>query len=124
MSAKTVTLLLLLFAAGTLGGQTSATSYVVTRLGVDTVAIERYTRSKDKLEGDQVLRYPRVRTIHYVADLGTRGEIKTFTTVTRRANAEPGAPPVMETVTRFGDTLAVIEVRRNGQPDTAVSGRK
>ncbi|MFL5638481.1 MAG: DUF2911 domain-containing protein [Gemmatimonadaceae bacterium] len=124
MSTKTVTSLLLLFAAGTLGAQASATSYVVTRLGVDTVAIERYTRSKDKLEGDQVLRYPRVRTIHYVADLGTRGEIKTFTTVTRRANAEPGAPPVMETVTRFGDTLAVIEVRRNGQPDTAVSGRK
>ncbi|MFL5573923.1 MAG: DUF2911 domain-containing protein [Gemmatimonadaceae bacterium] len=124
MSAKTVTALLALLAGGSLRAQTTTTSYVVTRLGVDTVAIERYTRSKDKLEGDQVLRYPRVRTIHYVADLGPRGEIRTFTTTTRRANADPGAPPLVETVTKFSDTVAVIEVRRNGKPDTAVSGRK
>ena len=123
MSAKFVAALVL-FAGAPVALQGQATSYIVTRLGVDTVALERYTRSKDKLEGDLVLRYPRVRTYHYVADLGPGGEIKTITTTVRRANAEANAPPAVQMVARYGDTLAVIEVQRNGKPDTAISGRK
>lgn len=123
MSAKFAAALLL-FASAPVAAQSPATSYIVTRLGVDTVAVERYTRSKDKLEGDLVLRYPRVRTYHYVADLGPRGEIKAITSTVRRANEDPNAPPVIQMVARYGDTLAVIEVQRNGKPDTAISGKK
>jgi hypothetical protein len=123
MSAKFAAALVL-FVSAPVAAQTPATSYIVTRLGVDTVAVERYTRSKDKLEGDLVLRYPRVRTYHYVADLGPGGEIKAITTTVRRANAEANASPVMQMVARYGDTLAVIEVQRNGKPDTAISGKK
>ncbi|HYU51592.1 MAG TPA: DUF2911 domain-containing protein [Gemmatimonadaceae bacterium] len=124
MSAKTTAATLVLFASTSLAAQAPATAYIVTRLGVDTVAIERYTRSGGKLEGDLVLRYPRVRTYHYVADLGPRGEIKSITTTVRRASTDPGAPPVMQFVGRFGDTLAVLEVQRGGRPDTAASGSK
>ncbi len=124
MSMKLVSTAAFLFAAAPLAAQAPATAYIVTRLGVDTVAIERYTRSSDKLEGDLVLRYPRVRDIHYIAALGPQGQIKTFTTTVRRAGADPGAPPVLRTVSKFGDTVAVIEVQRNGQPDTASSGRR
>ncbi|HTD83563.1 MAG TPA: hypothetical protein VK648_07205, partial [Gemmatimonadaceae bacterium] len=115
---------LLLLVPAPLAAQSPSTAYIVTRLGVDTVAIERYTRSANKLEGDLVLRHPRVRTLHYVADLGANGEIKSMTTTVRRANSDQNTPPVVQTVTRFGDTLAVIEVQRNGKPDTAASGRK
>jgi DUF2911 family protein len=41
----------------------------------------------------------------------------------RRPGSDPNAPPAMQVVSRFGDTLAVIDVQRNGQPDTAASGR-
>jgi hypothetical protein len=123
MSAKYAAALVL-FVGAPVVAQTPATSYIVTRLGVDTVAVERYTRSRDKLEGDLVLRYPRVRTYHYVADLGPGGEIKAITTTVRRANAEANAPPVVQMVARYGDTLAVIEVQRNGKPDTAISGKR
>jgi hypothetical protein len=99
-------------------------SYIITRLGTDTVAVERYTRTASKLEGDLVLRYPRVRTLHYVADLAPNGAIKSMTTTVVRASAAPGAPPTLRMVTNFGDTLAVIETMRNGQRDTAASGRR
>lgn len=70
MSARIASVAFIILAAGPLSAQAPATAYIITRLGTDTVAVERYTRSNDKLEGDLVLRYPRVRTIHYVADLG------------------------------------------------------
>ena len=82
---------LFLFATAPLAAQ--APAYIVTRLGTDTVAIERYTRSSNKLEGDLVLRNPRVRTIHYIADLGSQGEIKSMTATVRRPNTDPTAAP-------------------------------
>jgi hypothetical protein len=124
MPAKIALAAFVLFAAGPLAAQAPATAYIVTRLGVDTVAIERYARSSDKLEGDLVLRNPRVRTIHYIADLGPSGEIKSMVATVRRPSTALTAPPVTQIVTRFGDTLAVIEVRRSGTIDTTASGRK
>lgn len=124
MSAKTSSLALAFFVAVPVAAQNSTPAYIVTRLGVDTVAIERFTRSSTALEGDLVLRHPRVRTIHYVAELGPQGEIKSLTTTVRRPGADPGAPPAIQTVTRFADTVAAIEVKRNGQPDTSASGKK
>jgi len=122
MSAKIVSAALVVFGAIPLAAQTPA--YIVTRLGVDTVAIERYTRTASKLEGDLVLRHPRVRTLHYIADIGPQGQIKSLTTTVRRPSTDPNGPPVIQQITRFRDTVAVIEVQRNGQPDTAASGRK
>ena len=99
-------------------------SYIVTRLGTDTVAVERYTRTPNKLEGDLVLRYPRVATIHYVADLAANGAIRSITTTRIRASAPPGAPPGVKMVVTYGDTVATIETMRNGQRDTTLSGRR
>src|SRR5689334_4180374 len=99
-------------------------SYIVTRLGNDTVAVERYTRTPNKLEGDLVLRYPRVRTIHYVGDVAPNGTIKTLTATVRRASAPPGSTPVMQIVENFGDSVAVFETSRNGQRDSTASGRR
>jgi Protein of unknown function (DUF2911) len=124
MSTRIASVAFVILAAGPLSAQAPATAYIITRLGTDTVAVERYTRSSDKLEGDLVLRYPRVRTFHYVADLGPRGEIKAMTAAARRPNTDPTAAPVTRIVMQFGDTLAVITVERNGTADTSASGRK
>jgi hypothetical protein len=114
----------LLLTAGSLAAQSPSPAYIVTRLGVDTVAIERYTRSNGKLEGDLVLRYPRTRTFHYVAELGSRGEVKSLTATIQRPGADPAAPPIMQSVARFSDSVAVIEVKRNGAADSSLTGRK
>ena len=99
-------------------------SYIVTRLGNDTVAVERYTRSGNRLEGDLVLRYPRVRTVHYVGDLAPNGTFKTLTATVRRASAAPGSTPAMVMSGNFSDSVAVFETLRNGQRDTTASGRR
>jgi len=114
----------LILTACSLAAQSPSSAYIVTRLGVDTVAIERYIRSNGKLEGDLVLRYPRTRTFHYVAELGSRGEVKSLTTTVQRPGADPAAPPIMQSVARFSDSVAVIDVKRNGAADTSLTGRK
>ncbi len=121
---KIAAVTLLVLAAAPLAAQAPTTTYIVTRLGVDTVAIERYTRSNGKLEGDQVLKYPRIRIIHYVADLGPRGELKSLNLVSRRPGTDPAAPPFMQAVAKFGDSIAVFDVKRNGQADTSLTGQK
>src|ERR1041384_2285733 len=112
MSARLAAVVLLL---APVVAQGQSPSYIVTRLGNDTVAVERYTRSPSKLEGDLVLRYPRVRTIHYVGALAPNGTIRSLTATVRRASAAPGSTPVMQIVENFGDTVAVFETSRNGQ---------
>lgn len=124
MSTKAVTIALLFLASTSVGAQAPSTSYLVTRLGVDTVGIERYTRTTNKLEGDVVLRYPRVRTFHYVADLGPSGEIRNLTTLVTRPGAAAGTPPMLRAVSTFADSIAVIQVERAGKADTSLSGRK
>jgi hypothetical protein len=122
--SKRLSTALLFLASTSVGAQAPATAYLVTRLGVDTVGIERYTRTSDKLEGDIVLRYPRVRTFHYVADLGPNGEIKNLTTLVTRPGADANTPPLLHAVSTFADSVAVIQVERGGKADTTLSGRK
>lgn len=84
----------------------------VVKLGSDTVAVEQFAKSADKLEGDVVLRSPTTRVIHYVAMLDKNGTVTRMETATRPANAAPDAPPtVAQTVTWAGDT-ALVEIRR------------
>ena len=124
MSTRIAAAAVMFLAGGPVAAQAPATAYIVTRLGVDTVAIERYTRSPSKLEGDVVVRNPRVQTYHYVADLGARGQLKSFHLIARRADAEASAPPRLQIVDTFEDSVAVVEVTRAGARDTTLSGRK
>src|SRR5438034_11203289 len=50
------------------------TGQFLVRLGRDTLAVERYTRTADRLEGEQVVRSP--RTVHQIgrASCRERGE--------------------------------------------------
>ena len=124
MNAKILVSVFSFALAGTLAAQTASPAYIVTRLGTDTVGIERYTRTSSKLEGDLVLKYPRVRTFHYVAELGPRGEIRSMTTTVRRPGTDASAAPLAEVKSTFADSVAVVEMQRAGQRDTTGSGRK
>jgi hypothetical protein len=93
----------------------------VTQLGVDTVGIERYTRSAGRLEGDVVARAPQVRVVHYVATLDPAGRMTSLITTITRPSAAAGAPPRLRQTISFGPTTTV-ETFRNGQRDTAASG--
>lgn len=66
--------------------QTSERGAYIVRLGNDTLSIERFTRTRDRLEGDRVLRAPRTSVVHYVATLGRKGYITQFESSSRPGN--------------------------------------
>jgi hypothetical protein len=118
---------LLALSAAAIPAQTPATTTTgafVTRLGVDTVAVERYTRSPGKLEGDLLMRNPRARVFHYVADISPNGMIKAMTVSVRRVGSDSTIPPTTSVTTLFADTVATIDVARAGVPDTTASGKR
>lgn len=123
MSARNLFATLTFVATAPLGAQAPVSGTFVSTLGVDTAAVERYTRTRDKLEGDILLKYPRVRIVHYVADLGA-GRFRGMSLSTRRVGAGPGSLPAFSMVTLIGDTSATVEIQRVGKPDTVNTGRR
>ncbi|AHG89054.1 Protein of unknown function DUF2911 [Gemmatirosa kalamazoonensis] len=56
----------------------------VVRLGSDTVAVERYARIGNRVEGDVVNRAPTVRVTHYVVELDPAGRVTRAQFASRR----------------------------------------
>src|SRR3954468_4160953 len=121
MSVRSVFSGLVLLAAGVAQAQAPTSGTFVTMLGSDTLQIEHYTRTGDKLEGDVLRRSPRVTVMHYVADM-SKGAFKGISVSSRRYGADPASPATLSLVSIFGDTTARLDVMRNGKPDTTVSG--
>ncbi|HET8634508.1 MAG TPA: DUF2911 domain-containing protein [Gemmatimonadales bacterium] len=83
----------------------------ITRLGNDTVAVESFTRTADRLVGDRVIRAPRVSLLHYEATLGPDGTVASF-----EASSRPGNRldlPALESarIEIHGDS-AVVQLRQ------------
>jgi hypothetical protein len=87
---------------------TSETAAFIVRLGTDTLAVERFTRSASTLVGDLVLRSPRTRTVHYQAELTPTGGVSRVDLTTTIANA-PNVRPQRATIT-FGADTAIVEM--------------
>ena len=87
----------------------------VTRLGVDTLALENFVRTGNRMEANVVLRVPATSYTRYVMEWQPNG------TMTRLEASEvpltAGAPGRREVVTRIGDSLRV-EVTDTGAPRT------
>lgn len=78
----------------------------VTRLGSDTLAVERFVRTPRRVEADVVLRVPATVRTRYLLELGPDGEmarLESVTTDPRRAR-----PDRRELVTRAGDSLRIV----------------
>lgn len=94
------------------GQATRDSAAFVTRLGIDTLVVERFTRSRDgrgeRVEAEVLLRVPRTTRTTYVLELTPAGEL---------SRLEAVSPQRRETITRTarGDSLR-IETSDTGAP--------
>jgi len=123
MSAKLLIVAAALLSAPTVRAQSPVTGIFISKLGEDTVAIERYTRTATRLEGEVVSRFPRVQAVRYVADLDG-GKFRGISVTTRGVSDAAAAPAIFSMITLLGDSVATIEIQRNGRPDTANSAKR
>src|SRR6059058_3830451 len=109
MSGRLWSLLIATLAIPT--GLPAQSGQFLVRLGRDTLAIERYTRTADRLEGEQVVRSP--RTVHrlYTATFGPGGVVERFELITHNVSGGPGPLERRATASFSGDT-AVMTVPR------------
>ncbi len=78
------------------------------RLGNDTVAAERFTRTPTRLEGEVMSRSPETRLTHYVATLGPGSRITHYQSEMRVARTGLTGPAVVTSdITVAGDTAIV-----------------
>lgn len=124
---KTRLLITLCFLAGfavPVAGQSLDSAMYVVRLGVDTVAIERWTRTADSLHVVAVTRSPRVNVRRYVARFDSAGRVVNVST--GAAGAEPtttgGAVPIAGG-TYAPYAIAVWYAMRAGTPESTVPMR-
>ena len=88
----------------------------IVKLGTDTLAVERFTRNGNRLEGEIVGKVPQVMVRSYVVEFGSDGRATRAEVTLRR----PGqANPVQVSTSTFTRDSVRIETRR----DTAVTRR-
>ena len=95
------------------------TAAFIARLGADTVAVERFTRTGDRLEGEIIVRTPNTRIGRYVITLAPGGQPTRaeYSLTGPDGSPVPGAPR-FATLTFGPDTVVSVVVR-----DTAVTRR-
>jgi hypothetical protein len=84
----------------------------VTRLGVDTVAVERVVFTPRRVEADVLLRMPTTSLTRYVLDLSPAGELTRLESVRTQPNVESSLS--RQAIVRVGDSLRV-ESNQPGQ---------
>jgi len=104
-------------AAAPLAAQNGA---FVILLGRDTSAVEKFTRTATRIEGDAIGRAPRTVQRHYTMDFGADGRPTRVEFVATRPGAPANAAPIQRTVVTFTRDSAMYETRR----DTAVVTRR
>ena len=97
--------LALLLAAAPAAAQSESGAFVI-RLGRDTVAVEQYTRTADRIQGTLVSRAPRTTVRTYTAQLRPDGTVSRLEMTTRIPNA-PALLPQTVTVTIGADSSDV-----------------
>src|SRR5512134_608881 len=90
----------------------------VTRLGADTLVLERFVRTPLRMEAEVVLRVPRTNRTRYVLELSPTGALVRMEALAFAANGS-GEPLRRETISRAGDSLRV-ETVAGGEPRTRV----
>lgn len=81
----------------------------IVRIGTDTFAVERFTRSENRLVGDLVLRSPRTRVVHYDASLAADGSVTRAEITTGPAPGVSGR--TVTSVMHFADGSVSIDTR-------------
>jgi DUF2911 family protein len=105
----------------TLGLQQPDTATFITRLGTDTIAVERFTFDGRALDGVSVTRSPNVSVHRYRAVFGAGG-VDSLTL----AEGPAGRPAQTVTTYRYSDDSVEVEIRRDSstrRQSTGVHGR-
>ena len=86
-------------------GRTERGAFVV-RLGSDTLAVERYSRSGTRFESDIAARIPRTRRMHYTGTLNPDGTMKEIRITGTPVSQGPGQLPPLDATLVFGKDSA------------------
>lgn len=98
----------------TLASRLDAQTYgLISRLGRDTVTVERITRTGDKVVGDIIERSPRVVQRHYEATLKSDGSIELFVLDTKVLNPDAGRPSSSRLQAHFAGTEMHVNTSNN-----------
>jgi hypothetical protein len=98
--------------------QTDSATFV-TRLGADTLVVERVVRTPSALRAEVVMRTPRTERTVTALTLGADGNVQRWESITHGVNAggiAAGPERRRETVTRDGQTLNLGVVAEGAQP--------
>ena len=82
----------------------------VTRLGSDTLVIERVVRTPRRVEAEVAMRVPRTTRTRYVLDLSASGELERMEAVTFDTTGGGKTPTRRQLITRAGDSLRIETV--------------
>src|SRR5687768_13165525 len=97
---------------------TPPTGAFIVRLGTDTTAVERFTRSGNAYQVEQALRSPRTSFRHTHLELTPAGEIATVFLMHHRID-DPSAPLLGSTKLSYGlGDSASIEIRQGDSTTT------
>ena len=91
----------------------------VTRLGADTIAVERLVRTPTRVEAIVVLRIPQTTMTHYVMELSAAGEWIRMESATAGGTSHDVVR--RERVTRDGDSLRVETTTDQGTREQSVA---
>lgn len=89
----------------------------VTRLGADTLVVERVIRSPQRVEAEVAMRVPRTTRTMYVLELSPSGMLERMQATTFDTTGGGTTPARRESITRVGDSLR-IETTAGGQSRT------
>ncbi|HEX6533232.1 MAG TPA: DUF2911 domain-containing protein [Gemmatimonadaceae bacterium] len=90
------------------------------RLGNDTVAVERFTRTPTTLDGVNLLRIPQTVVRHYTATFDARGYLTRYEVSVRGAAQPADAPPMQHALLTFRGDSAVVELHADSSRTVAV----
>lgn len=93
-------------AGGPLAAQESAA--FVARIGRDTVALERMTRTATRLQGEYVVSSPAPAHALYTADLNADGTFRRFELITHNLGGAPGPAETRATIWFEGDSATLV----------------
>lgn len=112
---RTAALLSMLVVTPLAAQRGKVTGAFVVRLGADTIAVERYHRKGNRIEGTEAIRTPATTLRHYVATVGPGGRVQSFQYDAHRVAG--GAPPTKGMI-RFGADTTTVTATINGRDTT------
>jgi hypothetical protein len=96
----------------------------VTRLGSDTIAVERFVRTRDSITGEMIGRSPKTTRYAYVARRGKDGNVTTYTAVVYAAGGADAPVRVRYDAELRGDSVHVTVKRGDATRTQAEAVRR